>query len=104
MGKWPVDSADTLGVKNFVEIALSCTVIEINAFLHLKQKLKMASKNGRKNDFLEKWPIDFAETLPVKNFVEISLSHRYRDKCILAFYQKYKMARQIWLGNNFWGK
>ena len=28
----PVDSADTLGVKNFVEIALSRSVSEINAF------------------------------------------------------------------------
>ena len=33
LGKSPVDSAHTLWVKNFVEIALSCTVFEINAFL-----------------------------------------------------------------------
>ena len=31
-GKSPVDSAYTLWVKNFVEIILSSTVIEINAF------------------------------------------------------------------------
>ena len=30
----PVDSADTLWVKNFVAIALSRTVSKINAFLH----------------------------------------------------------------------
>ena len=32
------DSADTLGVKHFTEIALSCTISYINAFLHLTQK------------------------------------------------------------------
>ena len=28
----------------------------------------------RENDFCKKWPIDFADTLWVKNFVEIALS------------------------------
>ena len=42
------DCADTMGVKNFVEIALSRTVSEINALLHFTQKFKMAVKNGRK--------------------------------------------------------
>ena len=37
--KLPVDSADTLRVKIFVEIALSCSVSEINVFL-LFQRLK----------------------------------------------------------------
>ena len=31
--KLPVDSEDTLLVKNFVEIALSCSVSEINVFM-----------------------------------------------------------------------
>ena len=44
--KSPVDSADTLWVKNFVEIALPCSVSEINAFLHLTQKFKMTAKSG----------------------------------------------------------
>ena len=46
--KSPVDSADTLGVKNFKEIAVSHTVSEINVFLHFTQKFKMAAKNGGK--------------------------------------------------------
>ena len=46
--KSPVDSADTLRVKNFVEIAPSHTVSEINTFLHFMQKFKMATKNGGK--------------------------------------------------------
>ena len=46
--KLPVDSADTLWVKNFVEITLSCSVSEINAFLHFMQKFKMADKSDGK--------------------------------------------------------
>ena len=49
----PVDSADILRVKNFVEIALSCTVSEINTFLHLMQKFKMAAKSGGKAIFVK---------------------------------------------------
>ena len=49
--KSPVDSADTLWVKNFIEIALSRSVSEINVFLHLRQKFTMAAKSGRKTSF-----------------------------------------------------
>ena len=40
------ESGDTLGVKNFVEIALARTFSEINAFLQFTQKFKMATKSG----------------------------------------------------------
>ena len=46
--KMPVDSADTVWVKNFVEISLSRSVSEINKFLCLTQKFKMAAKSGGK--------------------------------------------------------
>ena len=46
--KLPVDSADTLWIKNFVEMALSHTVFEIKAFLRFTQKFKIAAKNGEK--------------------------------------------------------
>ena len=45
--KLPVDSADTLWVKNFVEVALSRSVSEINTFLHFTQKSKMPAESGR---------------------------------------------------------
>ena len=47
----PLDSTDTLRVKNFVEIALSRSVSEINTFLHFTQKFKMAAKRGGKMIF-----------------------------------------------------
>ena len=46
--KLTVDSADTLLVKNFVEMALSHTVSEIKDFT---QKFKMAAKKGGKTFF-----------------------------------------------------
>ena len=52
-GKSPVDSADTLWFKNFVEIALSRTVSKIHVFLHFTQKFKMAAQNGGKSIFGE---------------------------------------------------
>ena len=49
-----VDSADSLWVKNFIEIALSRSISEINAFLCLTQKFKMAAISGGKMVFLAK--------------------------------------------------
>ena len=43
------------GVKKFTEIALSRTVVEINAVLHFTQKFNMAAKNGGKSNFDEDW-------------------------------------------------
>ena len=40
------DTVYTLCVKNFVKMAVSRTVSEINAFLHFMQKFNMAVKNG----------------------------------------------------------
>ena len=47
-GKWPVYSADTLWVKNFVKIPQSRTISEINVCLPFTQKFKMATKNSFK--------------------------------------------------------
>ena len=71
--KSPEDSADTLWVKNFVKIALSHSVSEINSFLRLTHKFKMAVKSGGKMFFCEKSPVDSTNTLWVKNLFEIAL-------------------------------
>ena len=47
-------SGYSLRVENFVKITLSCTVSEINEFLHFTQKFKMAATNGGKCFFLAK--------------------------------------------------
>ena len=87
--KWPVDSVDTLWVKNFVEIALSCSVSEINPvlfLLHLTQEFKMADKSGSKQ-FLQK---------VAKNFVKIALSHSVsKINWLLCLTQKFKMATKM---------
>ena len=51
--KSPVDPVVTLRVKNFIEIALSRMVSQINVFLRSMQKFKMATKNGGKVIFVK---------------------------------------------------
>ena len=51
LGKLTEDSQDTPWVKNFVEIALSHSVSEMNSFLCLTQKFKMVAKKGGKMIF-----------------------------------------------------
>ena len=53
MKKTPVDSADTLRIKNFVEIALPRSVSEINMFLCFTKKFKMAAESDRKMIFVK---------------------------------------------------
>ena len=75
--KLPVASPNSLGAKNFGEIALSCTVSEIvQIFLHfcLYADIQDGCHIWRENNFWEKLPIDSADTPWVKNFVEIALS------------------------------
>ena len=46
--KVAADSVHTLRIKNFVEIALSHTVSEINAFLHLRRDSRWPPKVAEK--------------------------------------------------------
>ena len=94
----------TLRVKKFVEISLSRTVSEINAFLHFSQKFKMAAKSGGKMLFCKSSPVGSVDTLWVKNFVEIPLSRSvYKINMLLHFTQKFKMATRNG-GKRFLGK
>ena len=79
-----------------VEIALSCTVSEINAFLHFMQKFKMDAKNGGKRIIGKILPDDSANILGVKNFAEISLSHSvFEINVFLYFTKKLKIAANM---------
>ena len=71
--KSPVDSADNLRVKNFVQIALSSSISKINGFCVLRRNSRWPPKVAGKQ-FLRKTPVDSADTLRIKNFVEIALS------------------------------
>ena len=68
-----VDSADTLWVKNFVEIALSRSISEINSFLRFMQKFKMVTKSGKKMNFEE----SCQNTLPIPCGSKISSKSLY---------------------------
>ena len=85
----PVDSADILGVKKCIKIALACTVSKINSFLRFTQKFKMAAKSGGKMIFGE----SHQYTLQIKNFIEIALARTVSEiNAFLQFAQKLKMA------------
>ena len=87
------NSTDALGVKNYVQIALSCTVSKKNAFLHFTQKFKMAAKNGRKINF-RKIACSLCITLGVKKISAKSLYQTETPflRSVLRFMQKLKMA------------
>ena len=68
----PVHSADTLWVQNFVEIALSHTISEMNVLLRFTQKFNMDVYS----------PVDSAYILWDKKFRQNhSIMLRVRDKC-----------------------
>ena len=91
--KVAVDSADTLQVKNFAEIALPCTVSEINALLHFMQNFKMATKTGGEPIFGKNCQITLY-TLRVKTFkIKIAIFRTVsKINVFLSFSQKFKMA------------
>ena len=47
--KSPVDSPDNLWVKNFVEIALSCSISEINGFFVFNTEIQDGHQKWREN-------------------------------------------------------
>ena len=103
--KPPVDSADNLQVRNYVETTLSQTACQINVFWVLcinsrwppfLKRVKFATSSLLRyplSDFCKMSPVHSADTLRVQNFVEIALSHTISEKnALLRFMQKFKMA------------
>ena len=94
-------SPNTLWVKNFVEIALSRSVSEINTFLYFMQKFKMAAKSGEKL-FLRKVARRLCRYLVCQKFCRnCSISLRFRDKHVFAFNAEIQGGRQKWRENDF---
>ena len=89
--------------QNFIEIDLSRTVYEMNALLHFMQKFKMAAKNGRKTIFGKTRQQTCRYPAGQKFQQNRSISHRYRNKCVFAFYAEIQDGRQIWWEIYFWG-
>ena len=81
-----VDFADTLWIKNFIVIALSHSVFQINGIFNAE--IHDGCEKWQENDFLEKSEVDSSATLWVTNFVEITLSRSISE----ISRQKFKMA------------
>ena len=89
-----VESTDTLRIKNYVEIALSRSVFEINTFLHFTQKFKMAVKNGGKM-ILRKVASRLCRYPTHQKFCQnCSISLRFQDKRVFAFYAEIQDGHQ----------
>ena len=97
-----VASADTLWVKNFVEISLARSVSVINTLLRFTQRFKMATKSSRKTIFAKKLAIRPCR-YPVGQKLRRnhSSSLRFRDKHVFAFYAEIQDSRQKWRENDF---
>ena len=92
-------------VKNFIEIVLSRTVSAINVFLRFMQKFKIGRQKSQENYFWERWADDSTDTLGIKNFIKIALSHTVSEiNVFLRFTQKFKMATKNGGENDFWQK
>ena len=50
------------------------------------------------SDFWGKSPVHSADTLWVKHFIKIAVSHRFRAKCAFVFYEEIQDGRQKWAG------
>ena len=73
---------------------LVCLFIYFFAFY---TEIQDRCQKWQENDFCKKSPADSADTLRVKNFVEIALSHsRFRDKRIFVLDTEIQDDRQKW--------
>ena len=98
---WVFHSAYTLRVENFVEIALSRSISEINTFLRLTQKFKMAAKIGGKT-FLQKVASRLCIYPVGQKFCQNrSISLHFQDKRVFAFNAEIQDDHQKWRENNF---
>ena len=85
-----------LEVKNFDKIALSCTISEINAFLHFTQKFKMAAKYGGKTIFGKSRQLTLLTHWGSKTSNKIALSCTIsKINASLRFAQKFKMPTKM---------
>ena len=68
--------------------------------MHFMQKFKMVAKMVGKQVF-DKLPDDSANTLEVKNLVEITHSGIISNKCIFCIYAEFQDGHIKWRANDF---
>ena len=87
--------------QEFVKITLSRSISEINAFFALYAEIQDGRQKWRENNFGEKSPVDSADAVWVKTFVESrSVS---KTNIFLHLTQKFKMAAKSG-GKTIFGK
>ena len=98
--KSPDDSADTLGVKNLIVLALSRTVSEKKTFLHFTQKFKFAAKNDGKTTFGKNRQMILRIPWGQKFRQNCSILQHFSDMCTLRRKSRWtpKMTGKLFLG------
>ena len=101
--KSPVDSADNLpGGKKFRPNHCISHRFPDKCVFTFYAEIQDASKNGTKNDFWEKSPVDSADTLGFKTFNEIVLSRTVSEiNAFYVFYAEIQDGHQEWRENDF---
>ena len=92
------DTVYTLQVKNYIEMAVSCTVSEINMFCILCRNSIWPPKMAGKLFFWQKVEDNSTHTLWVKNFIEIALSRTICEmNAFLTFFITVKFRKLLLL-------
>ena len=87
------------GSKISTKSFLSCTIFRDKCIFAFCAEIQDAYKNGAKNNFWEKSPVDSTDTLGVKTFDKIVLSRTvFQDKCVYVFYTEIQDGLQKVVG------
>ena len=79
--------------KSFVKITLTCSISEINTYLHFTQKFKIAAKSGERKISVKTRQYTLQISLCDKSFVKITLACSISEiNTYLHFAQKFKIA------------
>ena len=66
-------------------------------------EIQDSRQKWRENNFCEKSPADYADTLQGSEFCQNrSISHRYWDKLVFVFYAEIQDGHQKWQETEFW--
>ena len=91
-------------MQGFLDESVFCFLILFCLFIYFLFAFYAKIQDGWENDFWEKSPVDSADTLLVKNFLEITISLRFQDDCVFCVLCRNTKWTQKVVGKRFMGK
>ena len=83
--KWADDFVQTLQSKTLADIALSCTIFDINAFLHVTKNSRWSAKM-LEEQFLKNGTDDCVHNPQPEIQLKSLYLHPLQDQCVFVFY------------------